>query len=159
MTFEECFQFVLKHEGGYVNDPEDPGGETKYGISKRAHPDEDIENLTEKDAAEIYRHYYWRKAYCELLPPTIRLAVFDGCVNQGVDRTVRILQELTRVHVDGIMGPITINAAFSNGPELKDFLIARANYYLQSKRFNRFGRGWMLRLFAVFRQTTQIHFL
>jgi hypothetical protein len=60
--FERAVAFVLRHEGGYVNDPRDPGGETKYGISKRAYPRLDIKGLTEADAKEIYRRDYWEKA-------------------------------------------------------------------------------------------------
>ena len=65
MPFYQEIKHVLKREGGYVNDPDDPGGETKYGISKRAHPDVDIASLTPESAAEIYKDYYWLPAKVE----------------------------------------------------------------------------------------------
>ena len=63
-SFDEIIEVVLHHEGGYVNDPKDPGGETNYGISKRAYPDVDIKNLTEDGAKDIYRRDYWEKYRC-----------------------------------------------------------------------------------------------
>ncbi len=78
--------FVFKWEGGYVNRVDDPGGETRYGISKRAHPDVDIKNLTKDAAMEIYRADYWLKAGCEGLPWPDCLVQFDTAVNMGVGR-------------------------------------------------------------------------
>ena len=57
--FDEIIEVVLEHEGGYVNDPKDPGGETNFGIAKRSHPDVDIKNLTKESAKEIYKEVYW----------------------------------------------------------------------------------------------------
>lgn len=74
--------FVLKHEGGYVNDPDDPGGETKFGIAKRFHQDIDIKNLTEREAAEIYLTEYWLPA-CDILAFPKDLVFFDTAVNMG----------------------------------------------------------------------------
>ena len=61
VKFDDIIKVVLKHEGGYVNDPKDPGGETNFGIAKRSHPDVDIENLTEDEAKDIYKEHYWIK--------------------------------------------------------------------------------------------------
>lgn len=76
--------FVLKHEGGYVNDPKDPGGETNFGIAKRYHPHVDIKNLTEREAADIYLREYWLPS-CDVLGFPKDIIYFDTNVNMGRD--------------------------------------------------------------------------
>lgn len=83
MSFETAFSFTLGHEGGYVNDSHDPGGETKYGISKRSYPAVDIKSLTLEQAKAIYQRDYWQAASCERMPPKIAIAVFDSAVHHG----------------------------------------------------------------------------
>lgn len=85
-NFNRSIAFVLKWEGGYVNDPRDPGGETKYGISKKAYPSLDIKALTEDAAREIYRKDYWDKAGCGALEWPLCLVHFDTAVNMGNGR-------------------------------------------------------------------------
>jgi len=87
-----ALRFVLEKEGGYVNDPDDPGGETKWGIAKRFHPDEDIKNLTPERAAEIYFDEYWVPAGCDVLPNPLCIVVFDTAVNMGVSQAVAYLK-------------------------------------------------------------------
>ena len=91
--FPECVKFVLKWEGGYSHDPNDPGGETNFGIDKRSHPDVDIKNLTVEKAAEIYRKDYWLKAGCDAMAPGWDLAAFDLAVNTGVGNVKPFLAE------------------------------------------------------------------
>lgn len=81
------FGFVLDHEGGYSNDPTDPGGETKYGISKRAHPNLDIKNLTPEQALDIYLKEYWEPIGGDNLPIPYCVAAMDSAINHGVERT------------------------------------------------------------------------
>lgn len=93
---KQSLQFVLKWEGGYVNDPKDPGGETKYGISKRAHPNEDIANLTPERALVIYQTEYWDPIGGDNLPLPACVVAFDTAVNCGVSRAqawLRITKE------------------------------------------------------------------
>lgn len=85
-NFDRSIAFVLKHEGGYVNDPRDAGGETNYGISKRAYPELDIKALTVVEATEIYRRDYWQKAGCDALDWPLCLVVLDTAVNMGVGK-------------------------------------------------------------------------
>lgn len=85
-NFDRCMKFVLRWEGGYVNRPDDPGGETQFGISKRAFPMLDIKSLTEEEARDIYRTNYWLKAGCDKLEWPLCLVVFDTAVNMGVKR-------------------------------------------------------------------------
>ena len=78
MNFDVAFEKLIGHEGGYVNDARDPGGETKYGISKRAYPDEDIAGLTLERAKQIYRRDYWDAVQAEYLPDAVRFDLFDA---------------------------------------------------------------------------------
>jgi len=94
-TYSRAIQFILKWEGGLTQDPNDPGGTTKFGISQRAYPDLDIKNLTEQDAMAIYHRDYWLKAGCDDLPWPLDLIAFDTAVNMGVSRAKVLLQEST----------------------------------------------------------------
>mgnify|MGYP001593112728 CR=1 FL=1 len=85
-NFDRAIEFILKKEGGYVNDPQDPGGETNFGISKKAYPNLDIKNLTEGQAREIYKKDYWDKAGCEVMAWPDCLIQLDTAVNMGVGR-------------------------------------------------------------------------
>ena len=90
-NFDRSIAFVLKHEGGYINNSRDIGGETKYGISKRAYPTVDIKNLTEEQAKEIYLTDYWIKAECDKLEWPLCVIHFDTAVNMGVARAQSFL--------------------------------------------------------------------
>lgn len=138
-------------EGGYVNDPDDPGGETKYGISKRAYPDVDIANLTPEGAAALYRPDYWDAAHCNELPWPVNLVVFDGAVNQGVFAAKRCLQLALKVTTDGVVGPVTLAAVARRDPlDLAiDVLATRALRYVSTSNFDRFGRGWLERVIRI----------
>ncbi len=126
---ERALDFVLKWEGGYVNDPKDPGGETKYGISKRAFPMLDIKDLTRGEAADIYRHEYWEKAGCDGLSWPMNMVVFDTAVNLGVGRALDML---------------------SRSRLWRDYIIERIAYY---NRLNnrRYIHGWINRAIALYR--------
>ena len=84
--FDKAYAFTKKWEGGYVFDPDDPGGETKFGISKRAYPNEDITNLTEDRAKELYKRDYWDVLNCDSRDVGLGMAIFDTAVNCGVAR-------------------------------------------------------------------------
>lgn len=109
--FNKVIDLVLKHEGGFVNDPNDPGGVTKYGISKKAFPDLDIKSLTIEDAKSIYYKHYWEPCKANELPEDIRYIHFDTAVNQGLNKAAKILQRAAGVADDGIIGPITLKAS------------------------------------------------
>ena len=106
-TFNEIIEKVLEHEGGYVNDPTDRGGETKYGITKKFYPDVDIKNLTLDQAKHIYHTDYWRPAKCDAVPPKLRHIYFDMTVNFGKRGAVKDLQRAAnaknknKIDVDG----------------------------------------------------------
>lgn len=145
-SLDFALDLILKHEGGYVNDPNDPGGETKYGISKRAYPAIDIANLTESQARKIYTNDYYLKARCEQLPVGVDLVVFDMAVNAGVKRAIQLLQTLVGCDADGIIGPNTLKAVREwNGDVITGYTVARINYYRKLKTWVHFGSGWAYR--------------
>jgi lysozyme family protein len=90
-SFDKAIEFVLKREGLYSNDSSDLGGETNFGISKKAYPNLDIKNLTIDDAKEIYRRDYWNDLNCDLLPEKLDIVVFDCGVNQGTGKATELL--------------------------------------------------------------------
>ena len=100
-TFDRCVRAVLLEEGGLSDHPQDPGGLTKYGISRRAYPDLDIRRLTMDDVIEIYRRDYWNPVCGTDLPASLALLVFDSAVNQGVGTAARLLQKAVGVTADG----------------------------------------------------------
>lgn len=146
MDFDTAFARVIGHEGGYVNDPRDPGGETKFGISKRSYPNEDIKNLTVERAKEIYRRDFW-DALGDA-HPAIKFQVFDFAVNSGIQTAIRKLQAAIGVADDGHWGPKS--AAALQGMALNDvllrFLAYRLNFMASLSTWDRFGRGWARRI-------------
>lgn len=114
LKFEQALWFTLRWEGGYVDDPDDRGGETKYGISKHSFPDLHIRSLTIEDAAQIYQKGYWAPVHGDDLPAPLGMALFDFAVNSGVSRSTRVLQRLIGAKPDGDFGPGTLFAARTN---------------------------------------------
>ena len=111
-SFDEIIEITLEHEGGYVHDPKDLGGETNFGIAKRFYPDVDIKNLTKEEAKEIYKKEYWDRYKAEKLPEHLRHIHFDMCVNQGYGTAIKILQRACNAKgadlaIDGGFGPGT----------------------------------------------------
>ncbi len=84
-NFDKAFRLTIGVEGGYSNDPRDPGGETNYGIAKRYHPREDIKNMTLARAKEIYLKEYWLPAGCDEAPYPMDVSLFDSQVNPQND--------------------------------------------------------------------------
>jgi len=151
MRFEECVAVILDFEGGYVNDPRDPSGETKFGISKRAYPELTIKNLTVADARYIYRKNYWDAISGDDLPDYIRLLMFDCAVNQGVSRAVIYAQRSAGANDDGIMGPQTVSALFRMEPSIlvRELSLQRHNSYTNSQGWKHYGAGWSRRLLDI----------
>lgn len=128
----KALKFVFKWEGGYVNDPKDPGGETKYGISKRAHPYLDIKNLDLETASGIYKDKYWDEMNCDSFEPKLAVCIMDAAVNVGVGRVKRWL-------ANDFPMPITH----------EEFNARREYYYrveIKESLRIRYLKGWMNRL-------------
>ncbi len=162
MSPERVISHVIAIEGGYVNDPKDPGGETKYGICKRSYPDLDIKNLTVEQATAIYIQDYWTPLKCSDLPIIFRLVVFDCGVNQGVYRAAKMLQRALGVKQDGIIGNITLRraSAYPSKEKFYQFVSYRAVAYLGTvivrPKSRKYFRGWMKRLIRVSVETFYI---
>jgi len=148
MRFMDAMPILLEFEGGYVNNPQDPGGETKYGISKRAYPKEDIKDMTLKRAYEIYKRDYWDPLLIDQLPPRLRFTMFDTAVNSGVKQAVKMLQKTVGTVQDGVLGPKTLQAAWDmeQSKLAANFLGNRLQFLASLNAFNAFGRGWARRI-------------
>jgi lysozyme family protein len=153
-NFQECLDLVLKSEGGWVNNPADPGGETNLGVTKRVweeyigHAVQSLKKLTKDDVAPLYELKYWRPCYCEVLPRGLDFVVFSMGVNAGPGRSIKLLQQSIGCVPDGVIGPKTRNLiSSSNGATLiAKFSETRREYYNSLKTFPIFGKGWLARV-------------
>ncbi len=170
-SFARALAIVLRHEGGFIDDPDDPGGVTKHGISIRfagsIHLDldgddktgrADIIALGEAEAAKLYHRHFWRPCRCEALPPPVALGVFDSAVNQGGAVARKLLQQAARVAADGVIEPLTLaSVRHANESRLIDnFMARRAERYARTRGRDRFGLGWYRRLIDVHRECVKM---
>lgn len=148
--FEQYFERLIGHEGGYVADSRDPGGETKFGISKRAYPHLDIKALMLQDAKAIYKRDYWDRACCDALPPGVAFDVFDAAVNSGIGQSIRFLQRAVGVADDGVVGPVTLAAVRRTDAETVQarFNGQRLDFMSRLTTWDVFGKGWARRIAA-----------
>tara|TARA_Y100001938_G_C7973062_1_gene370337 strand:- start:156 stop:665 length:510 start_codon:yes stop_codon:yes gene_type:complete len=154
-NFPKCLQVILHHEGGYVNHPRDPGGETNLGVTKRVYEEwggtKSMKDLTEDDVAPIYEKNYWARAKCDQLPSGLDLAVFDWAVNSGTGRAVKKLQKMIGTVADGGIGPNTLKTLEEyirhHGLEttIKNYKNVRQAFYESLSTFDTFGKGWTRR--------------
>lgn len=146
--FEKAMKFVREAEGGYYNHPNDPGGETMYGITKRDYPDLDIKNLSREKADEIFYNDYWVPSIAEKLPEPAYISYFDSAVNTGRTQANRFLQRALGVSADGVVGPITLKAVEKADPKDLAYKIIdqRQKFYellTESKsKLKVFLKGW-----------------
>lgn len=150
--FEKYIEKVLKHEGGYVFDKDDLGGETKYGITKRFYPNLDIKNLTVEQAKEIYYKDYWLKNFCDKLPENLQYVHFDTSINMGGSRAAKFLQKsIGGIVVDGNIGANTLKNVFR--ADLKRYIKERVYYYNSICKSRpeqlKFINGWQGRVIDV----------
>lgn len=154
MSFGRAFDLLMLREGGFVDDPKDTGGVTKYGISLHAYPHlgyEGIKNLTREQARALYLQDYWSKIRGDDLPDGLALCVFDYAVNSGVGAAIRLLQQAVQVPVDGALGPITL-AAMKRIPErelIEHFSTERLLLLTTMSGWPRFRRGWTRRVVGM----------
>ena len=155
-NWESSLEKILHHEGGYVNHPKDPGGETNLGVTKRVYIEhggtKDMKELTVEDVAPIYKKGYWDKMKGDDLPGGLDLCVFDFGVNAGPGRSAKYLQTMIGTVADGGIGPNTLKAVNAyvsqHGIEksIENFQEARQGYYEKLSTFETFGRGWTRRV-------------
>ena len=156
-TFNEIIDTVLEHEGGYVNDPHDAGGETNFGIAKRWYPNVDIKNLTKEQAKKIYHQDYWRPSKCTEVPSHLRHIYFDMCVNFGRRGAVKVLQKAynsttrNKIDVDGGIGPTTLKSIQNLSTDrVRAYRVLRfANIVIDKPKQEKFWMGWFRRATEV----------
>ncbi len=155
--FLDLVDRVLSHEGGYVNDPNDPGGETKWGISKRSYPHLNIKDLTRQDAIAIYQRDFWQRVQGDKLPVPFVFQALDAAVNHGIGNAVRWMQRAAGVADDGVIGPVTLAAVARQEPAdlVLLFNAERLEFYAKLKNFDHFGRGWTIRVAGNLRRAAQ----
>lgn len=148
MTFDEVFDRVIGHEGGYVNDPNDPGGETNWGISKRSYPTLDIKNLTRAQAKEIYRRDFWNALDGDALHDGVAFQVFDFAVNSGMSTAIRALQRTVGTADDGHWGPASMATAarMSEADQIMRLNAERLDFMTRLKNWPFHGAGWARRI-------------
>jgi lysozyme family protein len=158
-NFERSLSLVLKHEGGFVNHPRDPGGATNLGITiatfrryvNAKGTVDDLKRLTTAQAAKCYRKQYWDAIKGDDLPDGLDYAVFDFAVNSGPGRAAKHLQTALGVTPDGKIGPVTISAArdtFKAGTIAK-LCDSRMAFLKGLKTWPTFGKGWTRRVSDV----------
>jgi lysozyme family protein len=154
--FLACLAQTLKWEGGYSNDPYDPGGATYHGIIQREYdayrvnkglPKQTVRKMSKVEEDEIYFNGYWDETRCDELPAGVDLCVFDFAVNSGPVTSVKKLQLAVNVKPDGKIGPITLAAIESMDPDeiVTELMALRRSYLKSLKTYWRFGKGWMNR--------------
>lgn len=158
-TFTRALAVILRHEGGFVNHPKDPGGMTNLGVTRatweawtgKPATETDMRALTPETVAPVYRKNYWDKLRCDDLPPALALCVFDFGVNAGPARAARYLQKLVGTAQDGVVGPQTVEAVkgWSAAEAVRLYQESRRSYYRSLSTFATFGRGWLRRVDEV----------
>lgn len=160
--------FTLKWEGGYVNDPDDPGGATNKGITHKVYdeyrmrnglPLQDVKNITDKEVYDIYYMNYWKMGKCDLMPPKLAIVHFDTCVNSGIKQAARFLQRSIGCADDGVIGPKTLDAlriAINNNGEtslVTKYIDLREaflrNLAQQKPALAKFLKGWLNRVSSL----------
>ena len=155
-NYDKSLETILHHEGGYVNHPKDPGGETNLGVTKRVYEEhggtKDMKDLTVEDVAPIYKKGYWDKMKGDDLPGGLDLCVFDFGVNAGPGRAAKYLQSMIGTTPDGGIGPMTLATlqkyVDENGlvESIEEYQKRRQEYYEKLSTFATFGRGWTRRV-------------
>ena len=161
-NYQKCLETILHHEGGYVNHPKDPGGETNLGVTKRVYQEwggtKDMKELTVEDVAPIYKKNYWDKMKCDDLPSGLDLCVFDFGINAGPGRAAKYLQTLVLAKADGGIGPNTLAKVneyvnkFNVEHAINHYQNNRQKYYEELSTFDTFGKGWTRRV----KETTEL---
>lgn len=158
-NFPKALDAVLKHEGGYVDHPRDPGGATNLGITKavleawrgRKVTRAEVRALGRKEAADIYRARFWTSTRCDELPAGLDYAVFDFAVNSGPGRAVRNLQAAVGAKRDGVIGGLTLAAVarIRRADAIRTLCDRRLAFVRALKTWPTFGKGWKRRVEEV----------
>ena len=154
-NFDKCLEMLLSHEGGFVNHPDDPGGITNLGVTKKVYDEwigresteQEMRDLTPEDVGPIYKKNYWDRIKGDLLPSGVDWCAFDWAVNSGKSRPSKAIQRAVGATQDGAIGPATIGLIMEKDPEeiINYVYGVRQDFYKGLKTFETFGRGWTRR--------------
>ena len=154
-NFDQCMKWVLHHEGGFVNHPDDPGGITNHGVTKKVYEEwverevseQEMRDLTHEDVAPIYKKNYWDRLRADDLPSGVDFCTFDWGVNSGTSRSAKALQRMVGVTADGGIGPMTLQAVANHDPQdlIEQMHYVRDQFYRSLSTFGTFGNGWTRR--------------
>lgn len=160
MNFDAAFSLLISptYEGGYSNDPHDPGGETKFGISKRSYPHLDIKSLTREQVKPLYKKDFWGPAGCDGVPSELKYPLFDFAVNSGPETAVKTLQKRIGVVVDGHIGPITLMEISLWNPQTLALALCfdRLMFMTDLKNWPYAGKGWSRRICSLGYQLIEV---
>ncbi len=151
-VFDAIFERLMKHEGGYVNHPNDPGGETMYGVTKRvaqAHGyHDDMRKLPKPLAKQITEKSYYKAVKGDQLDRLIAWQLTDAAYNHGNRQAVKFLQRAVGASADGLMGPRTLSAvaAMDKNDVVFLFNAERIEFYTGLRSWISFGKGWARRV-------------
>lgn len=158
-NFDDALAAVLEHEGGFVNHPQDPGGMTNLGVTKRVWEawvgktvsEADMRALTPALVAPMYRKQYWDAVKGDELPSGLDYLMFDFAINAGVSRAIRTMQRAIGTTPDGAIGPKTMQALRDADPDalIDKFSDEKEAFYRSLPTFATFGRGWLRRVAEV----------
>jgi lysozyme family protein len=166
-NFEKSLQFVLQHEGGFVNSPRDPGGATNKGVTQAVYdkwrashalPPQSVRNIDDAEVTAIYFNLYWNAVHADDLPSGVDYAAFDFCVNSGpheadvtLQRAIHALQDASDVTIDGVIGPRTIAALSQADPRriINEICSERLAFMQEHCDWADFGHGWEARVASV----------
>lgn len=152
MNFDEAFTALIGNEGGYVNHPEDPGGETNWGITARVARQAgymgNMRDLPKDTAKQIARNQYWNSVRADELPDVLRFDVFDAAYNSGPKQAIKWLQQAVGATSDGLFGPGTMAAVDKTDPDAayRKFNAYRLRFYTSLPTWTTFGKGWANRI-------------
>jgi len=155
-NFFKSLEMVLKHEGGFVDHPEDPGGATNKGITHKTYSDflgrpledvSELKNIPDEHVQQIYKDGYWNRVKADQLSSGVDFCVFDWAVNSGPGRAAKALQKAVMVTQDGAIGPMTLAAVEEELPEevIEKITKEREEFYRSLRTFDTFGKGWLRR--------------
>jgi len=154
-NFDKCLKMLLSHEGGFVNHPDDPGGITNLGVTKKVYDEwigresteQEMRDLTPEDVGPIYKKNYWDRIKGDSLPSGVDWCAFDWAVNSGKSRPSKAIQRAVGATQDGAIGPATIGLIMEKDPEeiINYVYGVRQDFYKGLKTFETFGRGWTRR--------------
>lgn len=157
MTFATCLKVVLGYEGGYSNDPADPGGPTNFGVTQKVydayrltqgHALQPVKAITTAEVEAIYKRQYWDPIRGDDLPEGVNLALFDFGVNSGTGKVAKVVQKVLGLTVDGHVGEGTLAAILAADPArlVQGICEDRRAFLKGLSTFGRFGKGWMARV-------------